>query len=160
MQIFLTIIAGTCTFVLGQIFLKLYIEPIQTYKSVISEIADKLILYANVYANPKTLEDSKQAEACKEFRILSSKLQATMHSVPSYKLMSKIFSLPSIENVTKASKNLIGLHNGHDHALDNQGILNCYSAQKIRQALNIYTPPDDLLDPELEKEFIKAKSGS
>ncbi|RQM70881.1 hypothetical protein [Aeromonas hydrophila] len=160
MQIFLTIIAGTCTFVFGQIFLKLYIEPIQTYKTVISEIADKLILYANIYANPKTLEDPRQAETCKEFRILSSKLQASMHLVPSYGLMAKVFGLPSIENVAKASKNLIRLHNGHDHVLANQGILNCYSAQKIRQALNIYTPSDELFDPALEKEFIKAKSGN
>tara|TARA_R110002060_G_scaffold75573_1_gene85326 strand:- start:265 stop:516 length:252 start_codon:yes stop_codon:yes gene_type:complete len=83
-----------------------------------------------------------------------------MYLVPSYKLMSKIFSLPSVENVTKASKNLIRLHNGHDHALANQGTLNCYSAQKVRQALNLYIPPDELLAPKLENEFIKAKSGS
>lgn len=157
MQIFLTILAGAGTFVLGQILLKLYIEPVQAMKSVIAEIADKLILYANVYANPKGLDDEKQAEASKEFRILSSKLHSSMHLVPAYKTISRLFGLPNQDSINKASKNLIRLHNGHDHILENQGILNCYSAQRVRDALGIYMADDERLDPSFEKDLIKTK---
>ncbi|WP_157354125.1 hypothetical protein [Aromatoleum toluclasticum] len=160
MEIFLTILAGAGTFVFGQILLKLIIEPVQAMKNVIAEIAHKLILYANVYANPKTLEDEKQAEASKEFRILSSKLQSAMYLVPAYGVTSKLFGLPSQDLISKASKGLIGLHNGHDHVLANQGILNCYSAQRVREALSIYIPEGERLDPAHEKEFIKTKQFS
>lgn len=156
MQIFLTILAGAGTFVLGQILLKLLIEPVQAMKNVIAEIAHKLILFANIYANPRSLEDEKQAEASKEFRILSSKIQSSMYLVPAYKTTSKLFGLPSQEEINAASKGLISLHNGHDHALENQGILNCYSAQRVRDALGIYVLEGERLDPAHEKEFIKA----
>lgn len=158
MNVFWTIVAGAGTFVLGQIFLKLIIDPVQAFKEVIAEIAHKLILYANIYANPKPFGDKAQAEMSDDFRRLSSTLQANMHLIPFYRATKFLFGLPSQEKVIVASQNLIGLHNGYDGALANQGILNCYSAQKIRLALGIFIPEGERLDPELEKGFVKAKS--
>ena len=158
MDIFLTILAGAGTFVLGQIVLKLLIDPVQSFKVTIAEIANKLILYANIYANPKQMGDEKQEAMSQDLRNLSSKLQSNMHLIPAYCISSCIFGLPSKKQVATASKKLIFIHNGHDGALVNQGILNCYAAQKIRIALGIFIPEGERLNPEDEMSFVKAKS--
>ncbi|SDW31447.1 hypothetical protein [Nitrosomonas oligotropha] len=157
MEIFLTILAGAGTFVLGQIIMKLVIDPVQSLKIAIAEVANKLILSANIYANPRPASDEKQKEMSQEMRILSSKLQSNMHLIPCYDYTAKIFGLPKKEQIAIASNGLIFIHNGHDGVLANQGILNCYAAQKIRIALSIFIPPGEYLNPEHEKVFIKAK---
>jgi hypothetical protein len=157
MQIFLTILAGAGAFVLGQILLKLFIEPVNDMRRVIAEISHKLIAFANIYANPRSLQDERQSEVSREFRILASRLESSMHLVPFYKNTAKLFGLPSQENIDMASRGLIALHNGHDHVLANQGLLNCYTAQRVKDALSIYIPAGDRLDPDLEKNFITTK---
>jgi hypothetical protein len=156
-EIFFTILAGVLTFVLGQVVIKLFIEPVHSMKRVVADISHKLILYANLYANPKPLGDESQDQALKEFRELSSRLHAAMSLIPIYPVTSFIFGLPKRSDVVKASSNLIGLYNGHDHTLANQGILNSYSAQHVRMALGIYIPEGERLDPEKESHFVKAK---
>lgn len=158
MQIFLTILAGAGTFVLGQIIMKLVIDPVQSFKLTIADVSNSLILHSNIYANPKPHGDEAQSAMSKEMRILSSKLQSNMYLIPNYKITSRIFGLPTIENVISASKELIFIHNGHDGALANQGILNCYAAQKARVSLGIFISEGEYLNLDHEKEFVKAKS--
>ena len=45
MQVFLTIFSGVFVFVIGQIFLKLVIEPVQVLKTTISKVAYLLNRY-------------------------------------------------------------------------------------------------------------------
>ena len=160
MQIFLTILAGAGAFVLGQIVLKLVIEPVHGLKTTIADVADKLILYANIYSNPEQARYQSEDAVSKEFRILSSRLQSGMHLVPGYQITARLFGLPRQENIIEASKNLISLHNGQDGVLANQGILNCYAAQRVRVALGIHIPEGERLNPDREKDFIRAKSNS
>lgn len=157
MHIFLTILAGAGAFVLGQLVMKLVIEPVHGLKTTIADVAHKLILYGNIYANPKQPGDERQDAASKEFRILSSRLQSDMHLIPGYQLSARLFGLPRQEDIIEASKNLIFLHNGHEGALANQGILNCYAAQRVRGALGIYIPEGERLNPDHEKGFIRAR---
>ena len=157
MEIFLTILAGAGTFVLGQIIIKLIIEPVQVLKGTIAEVADKLIFFANIYGNPRSIHDEKQAAMSSEIRILTSKLQAGIYLIPAYNITARIFSLPKKDQVVEASEHLFSIHNGHDGALENQGILNCYSAQNARIALGIHIPKTDYLNPEREAMFITAK---
>jgi hypothetical protein len=158
LDIFLTIFAGVGTFVLGQIALKLLIDPVQSFKMTIAEVSNKLILYANIYANPRPPGDEKQKEMSEYMRNLSSKLESNMYLIPAYCITRKVFGLPSKEQVIIASKSLIAIHNGHDGILANQGILNCYAAQDARIALGIHIPKDEYLNPEYKAHFIKAKS--
>jgi len=136
--------------------MKLIIDPVQTFKSTVAEISNALILYANVYANPKPHGDEAQDNMSKEMRILSSKLLSNMHLIPWYQRTSRVFGLPDIDKVVEASKQLIYLHNGYDGVMANQGILNCYAAQKARIALGIHIPKDEYLNPDHEKSFINA----
>ena len=158
MEIFLTILAGSCTFVVGQIIIKLFIEPVQELQKSIADVSNKLILHANIYANPKPAGDEKQKEMSMNFRNVSSILQSNMHLIPAYNITRYIFGLPSKKNIVDAAKSLIFIHNGHDGVLENQGILNCYAAQKARISLKIFIPEGEYLNPEHEASFVKAKN--
>ncbi len=157
MTVFLTVLSGVLVFVLGQILLKLFIEPIQELRKLVSKIAYDLIKLANVLANPTEPENERFTEACKIMRDHSSNLHAHFYLVPFYKVTCRIFGLPTEEGVLKATKELIRLSNSRSGVLANQGILNSYSMQKIKSSLGIAIPKSEWLDPEQEKEFIKAK---
>ncbi|MEH2381888.1 MAG: hypothetical protein V7K27_23855 [Nostoc sp.] len=45
----MTIISGVFVFILGQLALKLIIEPIQEFRKTLADIAFALIEYANIY---------------------------------------------------------------------------------------------------------------
>ncbi|WP_305374530.1 hypothetical protein [Photobacterium leiognathi] len=157
MTIFGTVLSGVLVFILGQIILKLVIEPIQDYKKQISKIGFDLIKLGNVFANPRGREDEEMLKACTQMREHSSSLYSYFYLVPFYKVTGFVFGLPSEEKVLKATQELIGLSNGHDGELANQGILNSYSMQKVKVALGIAIPKNEWLDPEKEIEFIRAK---
>ena len=50
--VFLTVISGVLTYVLGQLVLKLVIEPVQETKRTIGQISHSLIEHGNVIQNP------------------------------------------------------------------------------------------------------------
>lgn len=155
MTIFLTILAGVCTFVLGQIALKLLIDPVQEFKRVIAEIAHVLIEHANVFGNPGLLDPEKEKAVSELLRQLSSRLNAQMYLVPAYEVTSKIFGLPPKDEVVAAAGHLIGLSNGFGGNNPDRDMRNMYRAQHIRDALGIHVSASERLDPELEKEFYK-----
>ena len=133
--------------------MKLFIDPVQELKRSIAEIAHSLIEYANIYANPGTYEPSKEEEVSITLRKLSSQLNAGMYLIPLYRLCSRVFGLPSVSNINKASKKLIGLSNGFDGS-PNKAVLNMYLAQHVRDALNIFIPEQERLDPNEERHHI------
>ena len=154
MQIFLTIVTGFATFALGQIVVKLVIDPVQEFKRVVAEIAHALVEYANVFGNPGTFDKETEAKVANELRKLSSKLYAQMYLVPVFTLLARCFGLPSREQITKAGEHLIGLSNGFNSNNPNKGILNTYRSQHIRDALGIFVSERERLDPEHEKDFL------
>ena len=158
MTVFFTIFAGVSIFVIGQILLKMILEPIQELKKAIGDIEYNLVEYAQVYANPKPPDHEHQTEMSRRMRALASNLNARMCVVPAYDKIGALFGLPMQQNVVLARRELIALSNGFDGCLENQGILNCYSAQRVRDALGIHIPDIERLDPERERTFIKAKS--
>ena len=53
MSVFITVFSGVLVFVIGQIVVKLIIEPINDFKKERSKIIYDLVFYANKLANPK-----------------------------------------------------------------------------------------------------------
>jgi hypothetical protein len=155
MTIFLTILAGVSTFVFGQIVLKLLIDPVQEFNRVVAEIAHALIEHANVFGNPGLLGPEKEKMVSEELRKLSSRLNAQMYLIPAYRVVSKLFWLPSKEKVVTAAGHLIGLSNGFGGNNPDRDMRNVFRAQHIRDALGIYVSATERLDPKLEKEFYK-----
>lgn len=159
MNIFYTILASVFVFVLGQIVLRFLIEPVQAFKVTIGEVAHKLILHTNLYANPKPRGDNKQQdEAFREFRELASKLQSSIYLIPYYNISSKIFALPTQQKVIEACGNLIAIYNGVDNKHPHQGVQNFCNANDVRSNLGIFIPEDERLNTEDMRESIKGKN--
>lgn len=107
---FLTVIAGTLVFVLGQFILRLFIEPFDELMKLISKIEDNLIFYANVCCNPGT-NSEKDTEAGIVLRSLSTQLIAKTNRVIGHKIFEKLRLLPKRNNLLKAHQEMIGLSN-------------------------------------------------
>ena len=111
MQVFLTVFSGVLVFVIGQIFLKLVIDPVHQLKRIISDISFALIQYANVWRSPDLPyeEDKELLEATGEFRKLASLLNASRYLIPIYNQTKIIFFLPKGKELDSAGQNLIAL---------------------------------------------------
>lgn len=138
MTVFLTIFSGVVIFVLGQLMLKLLIEPVQEFKKTISDVGLSLIEYSNVYANPGVAGIEIERKASEYLRKLSSRLNAQVYLIPFYNITAKLFRLPSREQVVSATNNLIGLSNGVFKSPTDLVSTNLERAERIRIALGIY----------------------
>lgn len=142
MQVFLTVFSGVLVFVLGQIFLKLVIDPVHQLKRIISDISFALIQYANVWRSPGLPyeEDKELIKASGEFHKLASLLNASRYLIPIYNQTRIIFFLPKGEELDSAGQNLIALSNLLQNSEDPRGGLE-YARKEyertIRGILNI-----------------------
>lgn len=143
MQTFLTIIAGVFVFILGQLALKLFIEPIQEFRRTVADVSLALIEYANIYANPGVSGEDIGKRVSEELRKLSARLNALVYLLPLYNCTSKLFGLPSKNNVVNAASDLIGLSNGVFKSAANLVDSNLERAERIRKRLGIFTPDSE-----------------
>lgn len=111
MNIFATILAGVAVFVLGQILLKLVIEPIQKLREVIAEVAFYLANDHAVIHNAEMVEKEKAQIASSNLRQLGARLVASQQLIPFYSYLGKLFSLPDRANIQKASQRLFQIPN-------------------------------------------------
>ena len=154
MATFLTIIAGVCVFVLGQLALKMFIEPIQELRKVIATINNDLFYYAGILTNPRPYGDERMMKASDAMRVNSARLVSTKSLIPFYKHLHKAFALPHEPGIKKAKEKLIFLSNGFEGNLENQSILNLYAIQHVKEGLGIYISADEKLDPSLEIRLV------
>ena len=146
MQIFLTIFSGVAVFVLGQIILKLVIEPVHRFRSTIADISYALVYYADIYSNPGITGKEREEETKQKLRTLSSELNAATYLIPKYDLTRRVFGLPQREKVVEAAGQLIGLSNSlHSEKFD-RGTKNFTRYQQICMNLNIYLPKGERPD--------------
>lgn len=143
MTVFLTVLSGVITFVLGQLVIKLLVDPVHDFRKTVADIALALIEYANIYANPGVAGSEIEKKVSEELRRLSSRLNAQMYLIPCYPITAKIFGLPSRKTVVDAASNLIGLSNGVFQSASNLVLVNVERADKIRKALGIFIPENE-----------------
>lgn len=143
MTVFLTVFSGVITFVLGQLVIKLLVDPVHDFRKTVADIALALIEYANIYANPGVAGSETEKKVSEELRRLSSRLNAQMYLIPCYPITAKIFGLPSRKKVVDAASNLIGLSNGVFQSASNLVLVNVERADKIRKGLGIFIPENE-----------------
>ena len=110
--VFITVLSGVLTFVLGQLVVKILLDPVQDLRKTIGQISHTLVERANVISNPGVPTKEVMDETSDLLRKLSSQLHAHLFLIPSYNKTSVVFRLPSMESLLNASTNLIGLSNG------------------------------------------------
>ena len=116
--ILLTVISGVAVFVVGQVFVKLVLEPLLEMRKLLGGIAYSLSFYANALGStaPSDVGDKARetyrSQACKLREMLE------MFPAPLYWVLSFFRMLPGKRNAKKASRALIGLSNSRDGATD------------------------------------------
>lgn len=111
MEIFWTVFSGVLVFSIGQIFLKLVLEPVQELHKIRGEIADTLIFYANVSIRYTGIPQDQLDKASTTYRERASQLLARAHLVRGYDRWAVILKIPKRQAIVTASKALIGLSN-------------------------------------------------
>lgn len=147
--VWLTVISGVLTYVVGQLVLKLMIEPVQEMKKTIGQISHSLIEHANVIQNPGVPSEEKIKETSQHFRKLSSQIQTHIYLVPLYGLTAWVFRLPSRAQVLVASENLMGLSNSVFRATDKIYDQNSKRVERVCDSLGIFMSEGDRLPKEL-----------
>lgn len=143
MTVFLTVFSGVMTFVLGQLVLKLVIEPVHEFKKAIADIALALIEYANIYSNPGVTGEETEKKASEQLRKLASRINAQIYLIPLYGITAKLFRLPSRKKVFAAASDLIGLSNGVVKSPSDLVLANLERAERTRVSLGIYVPENE-----------------
>lgn len=146
MTVFFTILAGVITFVLGQLCLRLLVEPLHELKRTIADIAVAIIKYANVYSNPGVTGEERENEAAQEIRFLASKLNAQMYLVPAYARLHWLFGLPPKQNISQAMRYLVGISNAVHRANPDMGVANAQKSDKVCDLLGIHMPDEDRIE--------------
>ena len=146
--VFWTVVTGVVTFVVGQLIVKLVVDPVQDLKRTIGQISHALIEHANVYQNPGLRPEEVQTEISSHLRKLSSQLQAHLYLVPAYSFTAWVFRLPSRNALLDASKFLIGLSNSISRDSENVMEQNFKRAETIADSLGIYMAEGDRLPRE------------
>ena len=167
MTVLLTIVSGVCVYIVGQYILKIYIEPAQQLRRTIGEISYALTFYANVYSNAPSLIEEKCKDAANKLRNLSAQLMSDMYMIPFYSFTRLITMIPEKRKIEIAKKRLIELSN-HTLNLWRQGdvdgkeisrhmgyTMDCREA--ISEALGIYRPNNERIDPGTIKKMINGK---
>ena len=134
LSVFLTILTGVLVFVLGQIVLKLFIEPWQRQRECVAQIASNLMYYANVYSNPGIGTKERNIEAADETRRMACELYASCIRIPLYRCVSRSRMFIDMDSVNIAHKQLIGLSNS---TVDGNTSTNGDRVDMIRKHLKI-----------------------
>lgn len=135
-----TVLGGIAIFIAGQLAIKFFIDPIHAYKILIGEISYSLIYFSNVgpglietyfqqLENASKLDEPRKQIAEERIKGLilddwkdikdakislrkqASELMSTTNAIPFYRFWAFFRLLPKLDDINKASANLIGLSN-------------------------------------------------
>ena len=136
--VFYTVLSGVITFVIGQIIVKLFLDPVQDMKKTIGQVSHTFVERANVIANPGVPTKEVMDDTSDSLRRLSSQLHAHLYLIPWYDTTSKVFRLPSKEMLLVASSALIGLSNSVYRLDDRVYESNAKRVEQVCDSLGIY----------------------
>jgi hypothetical protein len=103
----LTVLGGVLIFVVGQIVLKLVIEPAQELKRSLGSTSHALLLH-----QAKLTNASSDKEIAAEMKSLSAEIVSKSHAVLWYAFVRIVFGLPSKKNILMASRQLNSISYG------------------------------------------------
>jgi len=111
----LTVITGVIVYSISKIVSDFLIEPIHKLDEIRGEIADSLVFYADRYSNPGSGSQKAMNEASSVLRQKATLLMSRVYLIRWYGFFSQLRIVPNLENVKRASSNLIGLSNSIFH---------------------------------------------
>src|SRR3990170_6575719 len=108
----LTILGGILIFLIGQIALRVCVEPLQQLRSAIADVIFVLFYYAPIYTNPakdrpKEMNDRAEDVLREKAGILFSRAQA----IACYRMFATVKLIPTYNNVEEAVRDLTLISN-------------------------------------------------
>ncbi|MBA4143491.1 MAG: hypothetical protein H0X43_10955 [Nitrosospira sp.] len=155
MEFISVVLAGVLIFVLGQMILKLFIEPVQQFKKTMAEIAHTSVCYSHAIHNADLMPKELRDEVYHKLRHLSGQLYADMELIPlfPYPVLRLFFQLPQRTQIYKTAQHLIAVGNwmrsSSQHKFDN--IVG--EMQDACDSLGLYTHPNDRIPDEHLQRF-------
>lgn len=144
MEVFLTVIAGVCVYILSELAKELILEPLQEYRQIKAKASRILIYYANCYMNPvKFGKDNvfpdDYYETQNELRSLAAEVGGFIETL----YWVNCIGIPSTQKLARASSSLIGLSNSLHGAYDcnvdfSQYEQNERMCDELRKALDLH----------------------
>ncbi len=138
---------GVLVFVLSQIFLRWFIEPVRQLKKTMSDILHSILRYTYVMHYVDVIPPDLHSEAFEELRRLSDQLYTDMAMIPkclfNYPFFGKILSLPEEEMVYKSAQNLVATANWVNVKHKNKLIHIISNIQNACDNLGLYIDPND-----------------
>lgn len=154
-KVFVTIFCGVSVYVLGQIILRLFIEPIAELRKTISQVQYNLIYSAHILHNSEVMDIEKINEVSLALRSLCAELHAKRAGIPLYPYLSWLVGLPSESKIRKGATNLIALSNWinlKEHPKKLGHILK--NSQELYENLSLKIDKSDRLNEETIKALI------
>ena len=142
--VFLTVFTGTCTYVMGQIIVKLILEPVQELRKTIGQVSHMLIEHGSEIHTPGIADEAVIQGVSDKLAMMSAQLNAHLYLVPAYGLTAWVFRLPSRDDVLTASSALMGLANSVFPSKNTRIFeSNIRKKELVCDKLKIYLPPED-----------------
>lgn len=154
MTTFLTIVSGFTIFILGQIFLKMVIDPVAELKRTIANIRFNMIKSAYITHNSDVTSKEILLATHHELRALSAELHSRVSLIPLYRFWRFIFFLPERSKVYAAATNLIAISNWLFHPNEKQLGYILLNTQNLHTNLNLHLPEDSKFSEDLLKSLI------
>lgn len=147
METFFTIVAGVCVFVIGQVLVKLVIDPVQQLKAAISLTANTLLKHRAKISNATPNDDVSEAVKSHAADLISKAALVSFYPVTEW-----LFGLPSKAKIKEAAQQLnligyglLGAAQQHENSADfngkktNWAIQNTIATDEVERLLGVET---------------------
>jgi hypothetical protein len=155
MEFISVVLAGVLIFALGQLILKVFIEPVQQFKKTMAEIAHISVTWAHAIHNADTMPKELLDEVYNKLRHLSGQLYADMELIPlfPYPFLRWAFQIPHRARVYQSAQNLIAVGNWMRSSSPNKFDNIVGQMQDACDNLGLYTHPNDRIPKEYLQRF-------
>ena len=144
--VFSTVLSGVTVYVLGQLVVKLVIEPVQETRNTIGQISHTLIEDGDAIHNAafksEVVSQERANEVSQHLRKLSAQLHSHLFLVPCYQETARIFRLPTRDGILAASEKLMWISNSFRSSMEDVHKQITTREESICNVLGIYFPKD------------------
>lgn len=139
----LTVMSAVSIFVIGQLIVKIFVEPIHKLRGLKGDIVGFLTYYSDVYLSlPDLNKDEDVRKVSTEARKLGSDIMAKALTIPCYSFFSRLGLVPKFSDISIAYRELIGLSNTVLAKSDSVPERATKRLERIKSSLNL---PKELL---------------
>ncbi|MGO8990456.1 MAG: hypothetical protein ACLQGU_02520 [bacterium] len=122
MTTLLTVVSGALVFIIGQIAIKFFLDPINEQSKVMRQIISSMIFHGDLISNPGPEPADKRMQLCELLRHQAGDLSASTNGIPWYNFWESIGLVPKRDRILSVCSALIGLSNSVFGTADKEGI--------------------------------------